>query len=169
VNNGYQLDLWTDYFVGTAGVGAALAGLVFVALSMHLARIVRTPGVTGRGAQALVLLLSPTLVAIVGLWPADDPARVGIANATVGIALWLAVTGIEYLTLVGGMPSSTGQRVVRVLLGQIATLSVIAAGASFVTGVGFGLDLLILGAISAIVAGLVGAWLLLIEVLRSAS
>jgi hypothetical protein len=35
--------------------------------------------------------------------------------------------------------------------------------------VGFGLDLLILGAVSAIVAGLVGAWLLLIEVLRSAS
>jgi hypothetical protein len=166
VNNGYQLDLWTDYFLATAGVGAALAGLVFVALSIDLARIARLPGATARGAESLALLLSPTLVAIVGLWPADDPARVGIAIATIGGALWLTVTAIQYLTIVGGVPTSLGQRAVRVLLGQLGTLPVIAAGVSFVTGVGFGLDLLLLAAIAAIVGGLAGAWVLRIETVR---
>lgn len=166
MNNGFQLDLWTDYFLATAGVGAALAGLVFVALSINLARILRTPGVTGRGAESLALLLGPTFVAIVGLWPADDPARVGIAIATVGIGLWLTVTTIEFLT-VGGSPATTGaQRGLRVLLGQLGTLPIIIAGASLVTGIGFGLDFLVLGAIAGIVAGLVGAWLLLVEILR---
>ena len=165
MNNGYQLDLWTDYFLGTAGIGAVLAGLVFVALSVNLARIVRTPGMAARGAQALALLLGPTLGAIVGLWPADDPARVGIAVATVGGLLWLTVTALEYLTMVTGVPGPTGQRAVRVLLAQAATLLVIAAGASFVTGVGFGFDLLVPATLAAIVAGLAGAWTLLVEVM----
>ena len=165
MNNGFQLDLWSDYFLASAGVGAALAGLVFVALSINLARILRTPGVTGRGAEALALLVSPALVGIVGLWPLDDPARVGIAIALVGAGSWLTVTSIQFLST-RAASATAFQRGMRLVLGQLGTLPVIAAGVSLVTGVGFGLDFLVLGALSAIVAGLVGAWVLLVEILR---
>jgi hypothetical protein len=39
----YDANLWQDYFVMVGGGGAALTGLVFVAMSMHLPEIASDP------------------------------------------------------------------------------------------------------------------------------
>jgi hypothetical protein len=160
----FEPDAWRDYFVTTGSIGAALAGLVFVALSINLREILRYPAVVGRGAEALLLLLSIAAVAIVGVWPADK-APVGV-----GIVLVGAVTWITLLTIVGrrdsGIGASTGQHASRLVLGQLATLPTIVAGASLATGVGPGLDILVAGTLFSLVAGVVGAWVLLVEILR---
>ena len=164
--NGFEIGLWHDYFLATGGIGAALAGLVFVAFSINLRSILMTPGVTGRGAEALVLLLGLPLVAIVALWPSDAHGRIGIAIAIVGVALWLEVTGIAVVAA-RGPRSVTGARLgLRIALGQLGTVPTILAGVSFVTEVGFGLDFLLISAIFGVVGGLIGAWVLLVEILR---
>jgi modulator of FtsH protease len=166
VNHGFQPELWEPFFLATAGVGAALAGLVFVAFSINLRAILGTPGVIGRGAEALVLLLSPTFVALAGLWPADDPKRVGLLIALVGLLVWLEVTGIELWSVRGPGPSNRAQRGIRFALAQLGTLPTIVAGLSLAFGVSFGLDWLLLSVGFALVGGLIGAWVLLVEILR---
>ena len=166
MNNGFDPALWSDYFLATAGVGAALAGLVFVAFSLNLRPILAAPGVVGRGAEALMLLVSPVFVAIVGLWPLDTVARIGIAIAVVGGLLWLGVTLIDLRSMRGPSPVAGSRRVARFLLAQAGTLPIIVAGVSLAIGTGLGLDYLPVGALAAIAGGLIGAWVLLVEILR---
>lgn len=163
--NGFDLSLWHDYFLATGGIGAGLAGLVFVAFSINLRSIIATPGVTGRGGEALILLIGLAVVAIVGLWPSDAHGRVGIGIAVVGFGLWLSVTGIEVLTV--GRPRSVSdlQFGLRVVLAQLGTIPTILAGVSLASGVGFGLDLLLVSALFGLMGGLIGAWVL-VEILR---
>jgi modulator of FtsH protease len=166
VNNGFDPGLWSDYFLATAGVGAALAGLVFVAFSLNLRQILAAPGVVGRGAEALVLLVSPTFVAIVGLWPLDTVSRVGVAIAVVGAVLWVAVTAIDVRSLRGPSPVSGRRRLRQFVLAQAGTLPIVAAGVSLALGTGIGLDYLPVGAVAAVAGGIIGAWVLLVEILR---
>jgi modulator of FtsH protease len=160
----FEPDAWRDFFVTTGSIGAAIAGLVFVAISINLREILRSPSIVGRGAEAVLLLLSIAAVAIVGVWPAD--------RVVVGAALFLvgAVTWITLLTIVGrrdsGIGASTRQHGARLILGQLATLPTILAGASLAIGVGPGLNVLVPGALFSLVAGVVGAWVLLVEILR---
>jgi len=45
---------WTDFFVAEVGASAALAGLVIVAISINLTRIISYPWLPGRAAETLV-------------------------------------------------------------------------------------------------------------------
>ena len=65
---------WESFFVALAGAAAALVGLVFVALSINLTKVLGGRGLPERAAEAIVLLSSVLLVALLGLVP-GQPAR----------------------------------------------------------------------------------------------
>ena len=44
----YDVQEWTDLFVATTGAAAALAGLVFVAVSINIERILKFEGLAER-------------------------------------------------------------------------------------------------------------------------
>ena len=73
---------WTDLFVATAGATAALAGLVFVAVSINLDRIIGEAGLPDRALETLLLLVLVLLVSIVALIPGQSggAALVGAAR-----------------------------------------------------------------------------------------
>jgi hypothetical protein len=64
-------------FVAEAGASAALAGLLFVALSINLERILKGAGLPGRAGKAIVLLLTVLVVSTFGLVPGQSPRVLG--------------------------------------------------------------------------------------------
>jgi hypothetical protein len=56
--NPYTAAGWDNFFVAEAGASAALAGLLFVALSINLQRIMSLPTLPGRAAEGLVSLIA---------------------------------------------------------------------------------------------------------------
>ncbi len=62
----YSLGQWSAFFAAQVGAAAALAGLVIVAISINIARILSHPLLPGRAAETLVaptgLLIVSTLV-----------------------------------------------------------------------------------------------------------
>jgi hypothetical protein len=69
---------WSDLFVATAGAAAALAGLVFVAVSINIDRILKLTGLPERALETVLLLLLVLLVSIVALIPGQGHAALGV-------------------------------------------------------------------------------------------
>ncbi len=68
---------WSDFMVATAGTAGALAGLLFVAVSINLSRIIEAPGVPGRAAEAIILLSATLSEALASLVPHLSGHRIG--------------------------------------------------------------------------------------------
>jgi len=61
------LTTWSEFLVAIAGASSALTGLVFVALSINLARIIELPGVSGRAAETLIVLAGALIGSLAAL------------------------------------------------------------------------------------------------------
>ena len=126
--DGFAIEHWHDFFVAQAGAGAALAGLVFVAISINLQRLLTTRAVQGRAIEALALLVSLLIVGLAALIPQGN-----LAFATELIVLGFAMSATMIAVGVGGGNAggaTHGQHALRLILGQCATLPLIAGGVS---------------------------------------
>jgi hypothetical protein len=85
----YDASEWTDFFVAGAGASAALAGLVFVAVSINVDRILRLQGLPDRALATVLLLLSVVLVSLTGLIPGQS--RTALAGELLGVGLVFSV------------------------------------------------------------------------------
>ena len=88
----YDVGEWTDFFVASAGASAALAGLVFVAVSINVESILRYEGLPQR-ALATVLLLSVVLISLIGLIPGQSRTALAAELLGVGLGMVLAIAG----------------------------------------------------------------------------
>jgi modulator of FtsH protease len=161
----FNIDAWHDFFTAQAAAGAALAGLVFVAISINLQRLLAARAVQGRAIEALVLLLSLLMIGLLALIPDQGETALGIEFIVLGLIMAVALLRVGAGGTNAG--SATGrQHLLRVVLGQLAMLPVVIAGISLLTGDGGGLYWIALATIMAIIAGMIGAWVLLVEILR---
>jgi modulator of FtsH protease len=161
----FNIDAWHDFFAAQAGAGAALTGLVFVAISINLQRVLSTRAVQGRAVEALTLLVSLLIVGLLALIPEQGEKALGIEMILFGALLACVLIWVGFgAEKAGG--ATRGQYLLRLTLGQLASLPLVAGGISMLVEDGGGLYWLAGAAIAAIVAGLIGAWVLLVEILR---
>jgi hypothetical protein len=79
------MEAWHDFFVAELGAAAALAGLLFVSLSVNQERILKLPGVAQRGIQALTSLFLVFAIASLALAPGWRPRSFGAAALAVTV------------------------------------------------------------------------------------
>jgi hypothetical protein len=162
---------WHDFFLATAGAAAVLAGLVFVGVSINLEMIMANPiyGLAGRALEALVLLVAVLIVTTLLLVPGQGMVLAGVEVLAVGIAEWAAIIAIQLQQLRNLRSLETNLRrhfIVRVVLSQVATLPIVAAGIGVLSwGVG-GLYLLAAGVMLSFLVAVEDSWVLLVEIHR---
>jgi modulator of FtsH protease len=160
----YRAAEWSDLFVASAGAAAALTGLLFVAVSINLDRVLGVAGLPERALETLLLLLGVLVVSLMCLAPGESQDALGWQLLVQG-ALWSAVIGRIALR---GRPATVNpvlyaQRLVLVALGTVPFL---IGGISVLEGSGGGLYWTLAGIIGAIFAAVINAWVLLIEIRR---
>jgi hypothetical protein len=163
--NAYDGSEWTDFFVAGAGASAALAGLVFVAVSINVDRILRFQGLPDRALATVMLLLSVVIVSLIGLVPGQS--RTALAGELLGVGLVFAVTilGLMARSMAGrdrqgvhtfGHWFLVGLGTIPVVLGAVSLFAEAGGGLYWVAG---GIMLAMTGAVA-------NAWVLLVEILR---
>ena len=70
------LSEWHTLLAVQAGVAATLTGLVFVAISINLAKIIETPGLSGRAGDSILQFLQVFLICTVTLIPRQHTAAI---------------------------------------------------------------------------------------------
>lgn len=60
---------WESFFTAEVGASAALAGLIFVGVSINLTRIISLPGLPNRALLTLCLLLAILVISSLMLIP----------------------------------------------------------------------------------------------------
>jgi ABC-type Fe3+-siderophore transport system permease subunit len=155
---------WSNFLGAEIGASAALAGLIFVAVSINLSKILEFPGVPGRAAEALALLMGVLFVCTFGLAPNQSERSLGIEFLAVGSLLWI----MTVLLAVGQLRRKHPWQwlVSRFVLSQCATLSFCIAGIALLLGHPRGMDWLVPGCVFSFAASITSAWVLMVELLR---
>jgi hypothetical protein len=157
---------WSDFMVAAAGTAGALAGLLFVAVSINLTRIIEVPGVSGRAAEAIILLSATLAEALSCLVPHLSAAELGVALAIVSVPAWLAPVFIQIESVRDRTYVKPSYAVIRTALHQLAALPGVLAALSLWGFVPGGLLWLAAGAVCSMLVAIVNAWVLLVEILR---
>jgi hypothetical protein len=161
----YTTGDWQNLFVAVAGASAALAGLLFVAVSINLDRILAL-GLPSRAIGAITMLISVLFVAIFGLVPGQPRGVLATELLAVGLASWTILAVIKLRRLRGDDGQPTYARYLSVVLSQAASLPFVVAGASLIPRAGGGLYWLVPGIVFALLEAVLDAWVLLVEILR---
>ena len=165
------MDEWHDFFLAQAGAAGVLTGLVFVGVSINLQQIVSEPGsgLAGRAAEALIPLVGVLTASVLLLVPGQGQVMVGAEVLVVGLATWGCVVATQLLRLRSWETMTPDLRqvfVLRIALGQIATLPLVIASVAVLAGGLGGLYWLVAGTVFPILVALFDAWVLLVEVNR---
>jgi hypothetical protein len=161
----YDATAWSELLVATAGASAALAGLVFVAVSINVERILKVKGLPERSLETVLLLLSVLLVSIIGLTPGQSTTALGIELLAVSLVLGAVIARLSGQSL----PSGLEPRLwlfSRVLLRGLGTVPFVIGSISLIAETGGGLYWIVAGIVFAITGAVANAWVLLVEILR---
>ena len=165
--NAYTTEGWGDLFLAGAGASAALGGLLFVAVSINLDRIVALRSLPGAALGAIVLLVAVLMVSMVALVPGQARWMLATEVLVVGISAWSIMTAIWMRTLRAPVPDQPRfLPVISVVVTQAATLPMVVAGVSLLLGAGGGLYWVVPGVTFCLLVAIANAWVLLVEVVR---
>jgi hypothetical protein len=159
----FNAPLWRDYFVMVGGGAASLAGLVFVAMSLHLSDIVSDLSHRHR-ARTILTALTTVFISCGLVLMGGQSAR------PVGVEIFVVIVGVEVVVLrslhraVRGSGASE-HAVLSRTLGYTGCLIVEQAGAVILFfGHPWGLYAVGVGMMASILFIVSGAWLLLVGV-----
>jgi hypothetical protein len=164
--NAYALDGWDNFFVASAGAAAGLAGLLFVALSINLAKILEIPGLAGRAGETFIPLGMTLIVSLLGLVPGQGMRVFAIEIAVIGGLAWIVTTHTEIRATRAGHYLKVAHLLTRILVNQPATFPVVLAGLSIAFRFPGGLYWLVPAFLLSFAGAMINAWVLLVEILR---
>ncbi len=161
------MSAWDNFFVAQVGASAALAGLLFVGLSINMTRILQFPVLPDRAMQALILLVTVLIVASLTLVPGANPGYLGLAILGIGAAVLGVLVALVHRVLRRTTPQYRHWfRHIEMGMTLLAGSLYVVAGAGLVAFGGVGLTALVPAMLLSYVITGLSSWVLLVEINR---
>ena len=167
----YSPDAWDSFFVAQAGASAALAGLLFVGVSINLREIVSDGRLSRRAAEALLVLVQVLMLSAVLLVPDASTTALGWGVLGISLVIWAMITSRHVQTVAaarraGDGPAPRGSVFGQVLVAQLAAIPFVVGSITLLAEAGGGLWWFAPGVVFAYATALLDAWVLLVEIQR---
>jgi len=159
----YHAEDWQGFYAAVLAASAALEGLLFVALSVNVRAILRSPTSTARAREVLGQLLALLILAVLVLIPGQDGRVVGAELIAWG-AILIAVSIRNQGRTVSRLPAS--QRlswIGRDMIFNTGTLLIPIAGITVIAGRAGGLFWLVPTVLIYFLWSLLNAWILVAQ------
>lgn len=157
---------WQTIFAAQVNAAAALTGLVVVAISVNLARIVSQPLLPARAVEALIALVGALVLASLLLLPHQPPQVQAGEAGIVGTLMLAAPFSFQLHAFRSDTPNARARPLTRALMTGLGGGPMLVGAMLLLEGSSAGLYWAAAGVITSLVAGVVGAWVLLVEILR---
>jgi hypothetical protein len=161
----YDPEAWHDLFEATVGAAASLTGLLFVAVSINLAAIVKSKVLPQRALETLCLLMTLLLLSIFVLVPGQGRDALGAELLGLGLVVIVVLLAAR-LRIKHPAEDPWHWKVLPVVFILLGTLPTIAAGISLLANGGGGISWLVASIVLGLLAAVANAWVLLIEIHR---
>src|SRR5579859_7027620 len=159
---------WHDFFMTIAQIGATLAGLLFVGLTISLPHVLGVRGYLSRAFAALFLQFEMLVIGLSGLVPGQPAWLLGVELVIAGLAFFIGIAVFAWNFPEDGQSvlGSRGPRFVRVVLSTGGTLVPVLAGVGIIAGWPNALYLLVPAAIGCLYLSIGNAWVFAVEIPR---
>jgi hypothetical protein len=166
VSAAYTVSDWAGFGTAVAAAAAALAGLLFVAISINLRQILDIKGLPSRAGQTLILLATALITAVLVVVPGQSAMALGLELLACGVVIGAAQFYLE-LTREPNAEETLSRRLVGRTIPTITSCGcLMIAGVTLLGGLGGGLYWLVPSVVGAMIFGLFNVWILLVEILR---
>jgi hypothetical protein len=161
-----QIAEWQTYLAVQAGAAATLTGLVFVAVSINLTKIISIAGLPGRAVDALLWLLQVFFIASLLLIPRLAAELLATEILVIAVLSQIAqmISQARYAKLQPDHPRSWLTSWIAMSLS--ATMPFCVAGVMLLLGSPAWIYGVVFGCMLSFIAAVMGAWVLLIEIQR---
>ena len=161
------VEAWKDFFITAAGASAALAGLVIVAISVNIQRILEQPQLPSRGGAtvaALVLILVTSMAALI---PQPDTV-LALVVSVFAVMVWLLQLWSARQIIVAYRKTrrELHKVVIAIALGQIQVIPFIIGGTLWALHPPTGRYWIAWGIVVTFIYSVFTTWVLLVEILR---
>jgi hypothetical protein len=157
---------WANFFVAEVGAAAALSGLIIVAISINLQRILSFPQLPGRAAEMLILLVGALLACSFALMPGQPLKILGGEILAAGLLMTVAPLVIQARQLPVMKTQPVRWWLWRLIVGLGAALPVSIGGGYLLSSASAGVYWVAAGVLLTFAATVWNAWVLLVEILR---
>jgi hypothetical protein len=154
---------WTNFAVVVGAASGALTGLLFVAVSLNVQRLVERPALRASAAQTLLLFVLSLLLAILLVVPNQVRWVLGVEITVLGICAGAAMFAIgrQKHEDEQGVETGLARLVDRISPNLVTSLLITVAGISVLADAGGGLDWLVPAVIIALAGGVANTWFFL--------
>ncbi len=157
---------WANFFMAELGALAALTGFVVVAISINLSRILSYPHLPTRAGEALIGPIGAITATSLMLIPDQPGALLGIEVIAIGLVMVIAPSAFQSRALRLRKEATARERVTRAATNEGFSLPFVIGGALLIGGARTGLYWIAAGDVLSLIAIVLSAWVLMIEILR---
>ena len=160
------MEAWAPFFTAQLAASATLAGLLFVGVSLNLARILANASLPNRALAGFYLLLAILVISSMMLLPGQSIAIAGVEILAATLLLWGAVTRLDIAALRRSEPMHRHYFVRHFLSFQVAVIPYLIGSVVLLTKGSVGLYWVAAAMVLSLVTAFLEAWIMLVEINR---
>jgi hypothetical protein len=157
---------WSGFFSANVGASAALVGLVTVAISINLTRILAFEHLPARAGESLWILTAVLAICEVALFPRISQTAFGAVALALAVVSLVFAARNQWAIRTFPDPVAINRQIIGAMTRLASSLPIGVGGALLLLHAPEGMTWIAAGVVLSLAVSVMNAWVLLVEIIR---